>query len=171
MKPQIPHNSMRGHFAWHLYDLLKEDKNIVLVLIDLGYGMFDAIKNDFPEQVIITPASEQAAMGIAVGLSYSGKIPLIYSITPFILWRCAETIRLYLNGEPDYTPVKIIGSGRDNDYSHDGFSHDATDAPEFMKIMYNITEYYPKTEDDVLPMLKNMVYNNRPSFYSLKRSW
>lgn len=164
-----PHNSMRGHFAWYLYDFIKDDPNIVLICVDLGYGMMDAIRDDFPDQVIITPASEQSAMGVAVGLALSGKIPLIYSITPFILWRCSETIRLYVNAEN--IPVKIVGSGRDMDYAHDGFSHDATDASELLKIFSNIVEYWPISKESLERDMKEMIYNKKPSFISLKRNW
>lgn len=175
MKPIHPHDSMRGHFAWHLYDYMEKDKNIMLVCVDLGYGMFDAIRDGFPDQVIITGASEQAAMGMAVGLALSGKIPLVYSITPFLLWRSAETLRLYLNHEN--IPVKLIGSGRDTDYEHDGYSHDATDAHAFLELLPNIHQYFPEKEYvagksfTVAEGLERLLYNGKPTFMSLKRKW
>lgn len=176
MKLAQPHDSMRGHFFWHLYDEMEANKDIVLICVDLGYGAADSLRDDFPDQVIITGASEQAAMGMAVGLALSGKIPLIYSITPFLLWRPAETIRLYVNNEN--VNVKLIGSGRDGDYSdppkgHDGFSHDAKDAKQFLRQFPNIVQYWPGEDgfSDVGHQLKLMLQNNKPSFMSLKRSW
>src|SRR5687768_10786753 len=101
------------------------NEDIFFITADLGYGLADDIRKDFPGRFINTGAAEQAAMGIAVGLAMSGKIPFVYSITPFLLWRAAETIRLYVNRES--VPVKMVGCGRDSDYEHDGFSHYAGD--------------------------------------------
>lgn len=169
MKPDKPHDSMRGHFAWHLYDEMQANKDIVLICLGLGYGMFDAIRNDMPEQFFEVGASEQAGMGIAVGLALEGKIPLVYSITPFLLWRAAETIRLYLNHES--IPVKLVGSGRDTDYEHDGFSHDATDANDLLRLWPNIETYWPTDKLDIALYMVAILNNKKPSFISLRRKW
>ena len=91
------HDTMRGWFAYELYQQMKKNKNIWLVTGDLGYKMFDSIKDDFPDRFLNAGSSEQAMMGIAVGLALKGKIPFVYSITPFLLYRSFETIRNYIN--------------------------------------------------------------------------
>ena len=88
---------MRKAFANELYKLMKENEDIYLVLGDLGYGWFDKHKKDFPKRVIDTGASEQAMMGIAVGLAMEGKLPFVYSITNFLLYRPFEWIRNYID--------------------------------------------------------------------------
>lgn len=75
-------------------------------------------------------SSEQLMIGVAIGLSYSGYIPVCYSITPFLLYRPFEFIRNYLSHEQ--VPVKLVGSGRDRDYDHDGFSHWAEEDKRIM---------------------------------------
>jgi len=52
---------MRSTFATELYIHMETNKNIWLVTADLGYGMWDKIRNDFPERFLNTGASEQAA--------------------------------------------------------------------------------------------------------------
>lgn len=169
MKPINPHDSMRGHFFWNLYDEIAKDKRIILICVDLGYGAADAIRQDFPEQFIQTPASEQAAMGIAVGLALQGKIPLVYSITPFLVWRPAETIRLYLNHEN--VNVKLVGSGRNDDYGDDGYSHDATDTEDLLNNWENIQQFWARDGEDIKNWMHEFLYNGKPSFISLKRKW
>ena len=156
---------MRRTFADSLYDQMKENKDIWLVVGDLGYKVFDKHFEDFPDRCINTGAAEQSMLDISVGLALKGKIPFVYTITPFFL-RGAETISLYLSHEQ--IPVHLVGSGRDQDYSHDGYSHDATTAQKFLHDM-DLTEYYPKKKEDIPAMVKSMIASGKPSFISLRR--
>lgn len=158
---------MRKQFFIELYELMAANEKIVVLTGDLGYGGFDKIREDFPTRFINCGASEFAMVGIACGLALEGKIPVVYSITPFLLYRPFELIRTYIDHEE--IPVKLIGSGRDDDYKHDGYSHDATDVPEILNSLPNISTYYPKDEDGMLRMLPEIIKNDRPCFLSLKR--
>lgn len=161
------HPSIRGEFGFHLYNHMVNNKDVYLLVGDLGYKLFDPHFEDFPDRCINCGASEGAMMDIAVGLAMSGRIPFIYSITPFLLWRPAETIRLYLDHES--IPVKLIGSGRDADYHVDGFSHDATDANKFLMMFPNILTLWPEDKEQIEALVGFMVFNERPTFISLRR--
>ena len=162
------HDSIRGWFAYELYQHMLKDKDIWVVVGDLGFGMFDAIKRDFPDRFLNTGAAEQAMMGIACGLALEGKKPFVYSITTFLLYRPFETIRNYISNER--IPVRLCGSGRDQDYHIDGFSHDSTDAKRILKTAFpNINTLWPDIKEEIPEMVNWMVNNNEPSFTSLKR--
>ena len=92
MKTQISPN-MRRHFADLIHQKMAQDKRIWVVVGDLGYKMWDQIRADYPRRCINTGAAEQAMIGVAIGLALEGKVPLVYSITPFLLYRPFETIR------------------------------------------------------------------------------
>ncbi len=158
---------MRATFAKELYNHMKNDSNIIVITGDLGYKMFDAIRQDFPAQFINTGAAEQAMMGIAIGMAMEGKIPIVYSITPFLLFRPFETIRNYINHEK--IPVKLIGSGRDKDYSHDGFSHWAEDDCTILDVFNNIECIWPSDKMQIPGIVDEMLYNNKPCYLNLKR--
>lgn len=160
------HNSQRGYFAHALYEEMKRDTSVRLICIDLGYKVFDQHRKDLNDQVTVTGASEQAAMGIAVGMAMSGLKPFVYSITPFLLWRPAEAIRIYLAKER--IPVRLVGSGRYDDYAHDGYSHNAGDAVQFLTIM-DIDHYFPMEKKEIPSLVKRMVDLDEPQFISLKR--
>ncbi len=159
------HKSQRGYFAGALYDAMKEDESIYLLVGDLGYKVFDRHFEDFPDRCINCGASEAAMVGIAVGLALKGKKPFAYTITSFFL-RAAETIALYLS--KNQIPVRLVGSGRDQDYKHDGPSHDATAAQRFIADQ-KISEYYPKLLESVPQFLDDMIKQDVPSFISLRR--
>jgi transketolase len=162
------HNSMRGYFAFELYEQMKLNKDIFILLGDLGYGMFDYIREKMPDRIINTGAAEQSLVDIGIGLALDGKIPVCYSITPFILYRPFESIRTYINYEN--IPVKLIGSGRDKDYEHDGISHWADDDKNFMNQFKNIESYWPETKEEINKEFVNKLLNNdKPIYLNLRR--
>jgi len=161
------HESMRGHFAYELYNHMTENEDIHVITADLGYAMFDKIRDDFPERFLNTGAAEQAAMGIAVGLAQEGKIPVIYSITNFLLYRPYETIRNYIDHEQ--VPVKLIAAGRDKDYSHDGYSHWSEDAKKVLDAFPNINKRFPDSKEDMVQTTTQVLYSGKPEFLSLRR--
>ena len=158
---------MRQQFFAELHKWMKQDRRIFFVTADLGYGLADDIRKDFPSRFYNVGAAEQCMMGVGVGLAMSGKIPFVYSITPFLLWRAAETIRNYVNHES--VPVKMIGSGRDDDYKHDGFSHWAGDDEGLMKLFPNIKHLRPYSNVQIKYVVEEMIEENKPFYLNLKR--
>lgn len=159
--------NMRKSFANELVKAAETDKNIWVVTADLGMGLWDEFKSKFPDRFINTGASEQAASDIVVGLALSGKKPFFYSITPFLIYRCFETLRTYINHEK--IPVRLVGSGRNGDYFHDGFSHNASDVWDIMSRLREIHCYYPEKKEMIPAILKAMIKEDQPSFISLKK--
>lgn len=158
---------MRREFKEELYQHMLKDDRIIVVTGDLGYGMFDKIREDFPDRFINTGAAEQSMMGIAVGLALQGKIPVVYSITPFLLYRPFETIRTYINHES--IPVIMIGGGRNKDYEHDGISHDASDDKIFMQHFKNIESRWPDRVEDMKSIVKEAITSEKPYYINLTR--
>ena len=158
---------MRRAFADELLKAMREDARIVLLTADLGYGMFDTLRAEMPDRFHNVGAAEQALIGAGVGLALAGKIPFCYSITPFLLYRPFELIRNYLDRER--IPVRLVGSGRDRDYAHDGFTHHAEDAHAVLDRWPNIDQYWPRDPGDVAIAVRQMVRFQQPSFLSLAR--
>src|SRR6266478_3568876 len=152
MKPT--HESIRGYFASALHDEMERDDRIWLLTGDLGYGMLDNLRDDFPERYLNVGASEQLLVGAGVGLALSGKIPFCYSITTFLIYRAFEWLRNYLHYEE--IPVLLIGSGMDNDYKHDGITHQPFEVREVLNCLPNIKQFYP-TQKEVIPELVGMM--------------
>lgn len=158
---------MRKLFASMLFDEMKKNSKVFLLSGDLGFGLFDNIKDTFVGQYYNMGSAEQLMVGAGVGIAQSGKIPVCYSITPFILCRPFEIIRNYLNHE--YCPVKLVGSGRDKDYSHDGFTHWSEDDLKIVSIFDNIVVYRPNTEQELVSVFHDFLHNDKPCYLNLKR--
>ena len=161
------HESMRGWFAYELYGQMAKNPKIILVVGDFGYKVFDYIKRDFPKRFMNVGASEQAMIGIAIGLALEDKIPIVYTVSSFILYRPFETIRNYVNHEN--VPIKIIGSGRNKDYLDHGLCHWAEEDKEIMKIFNNIEAVWPERFEEIPTLVDDMIKSEKPWYINLRR--
>jgi transketolase len=158
---------MRREFAKLLLNEMKSNPDIYLITGDLGYGLWDEIKDTFPDRFFNVGSSEMAMMGIGIGLAMEGKIPFVYSITPFAIYRPFEMIRNYINHEN--TPVRILGGGRNEDYGYLGFSHWASEDISVMNLFENITSFKPNTIEELESSFQYSIQNNTPIYINLKR--
>lgn len=165
------HESIRGYFAAALYNEMQKDERIWLITADLGFGMWDSVRDDFPDRYINVGASECCAVGAGVGLALSGKIPFVYSITTFLIYRAFEWHRNYLNHEK--ITVMLVGSGYEDDYKHDGITHQPYGLFGREGLLEtqlnNIDAYLPAMKEEVPIWLSSMIRNERPAFMCLRR--
>ena len=158
---------MRKDFAKLLLNEMKSNLDIYLITGDLGYGLWDEIRDTFPDRFFNVGSSEMAMMGMAIGLAMEGKIPFVYSITPFAIYRPFEMIRNYLNHEN--IPVKILGGGRDDEYGYLGFSHWASEDLTALSIFENLKLFKPHTQDELENAFNFAINNNSPVYINLKK--
>jgi transketolase len=121
----------------------------------------------YPTRALTVGASEQMMLSIAVGLADSGKIPFVYSITPFLLYRPFEVIRNYIDHEK--CNVKLIGCGRNSDYAHDGFTHYAGDDRAIMDNFTNITKIWPENLLELEEALTSTYKSSDPCYINITR--
>lgn len=159
--------SVRKQFIESLHTCMAKDSNIILILGDLGYGHFDKIRIDFPDRVYNPGAAELLMVGMATGMALEGKIPICYSITPFVIFRPFEILRNYLDHEE--IPVKLVGAGRDKDYGALGFSHWGVDDKVHMNSFKNIVKSWPKNSKEMESQFNDLIYNNKPTYINLSR--
>lgn len=158
---------MRLTFSNLLLAEMNKCDSIVLLTADLGYGLWDAIKAKYPGRFYNMGSSEQLMIGAAAGMALSGLIPVCYSITPFLIFRPMEWIRVLINH--DKIPVKLVGSGRDRDYGNLGFTHWADDVAAHMVQFRNIDSYTPKTTRDLEMEFQQFIHSGRPAYINLSK--
>lgn len=159
---------MRNLFAKLLVQSMTDDQRIWTLTGDLGYGVLNQARDLFPQRAINVGAAEQLMLGAAVGLTHNDKIALCYSITPFVIFRPFEWLRNYLDHE--LAPVKLVGTGRGQEYGHLGFSHWADDDERALSVFPNIIVYKPNTEQELIDMWDDFLYNNKPCYLNIKRA-
>lgn len=156
-------------FFDHMHTIMQEHEDVIFIMLGLGYPRTDEFVGRYPGRAFNFEASEQAGLDAAVGFAYAGKTPIIYSITPFLLYRGFETWRTYFDHENLH--VIGIGAGQDGDYSDhgDGYSHDAKDAKEIMSTLKNVKQYYPQTKEEMIANLEVSISSRVPSFLNIHR--
>jgi len=167
MAKQTRFESQSGYFADALYDEMEKNPDIYILTGDVGYGVLDDIKRDFPQRYVNVGAAEQTLLDIGVGLTMAGKVAICYSITSFLLYRGFETIRDYINHEK--IPVILVGRGRDKDYENAGFTHWATDDKEVMKLFPNIECYFPQDNAEAAGAIIQAISIKKPSYINLSK--
>ena len=158
---------MRRSFAKLVHEAMSKDDRIYVVTADLGFGLWNDIQRDFPDRFVNVGAAEQLMIGLAIGLQYQGKIPLCYSISPFLYCRPFELIRTYVDHED--IPIKLVGSGRDRDYHIDGYSHFATDDVKVLSNFDNILKFFPNGIGEMSEYFEKFIYCNKPSYMGLSK--
>lgn len=158
---------MRKECASLLLNSMIEDETIRVITADLGFGILDQIRNAYPDRFYNVGAAEQLMIGVAVGMANEGLKPVCYSMSSFILYRPFEMLRNYVNYEN--IPVKLIGSGRDYDYSHDGISHWAHDDEQVLSSLPNIGIFKPNSLPDLENIWDRFIDSNKPEYLNLTR--
>lgn len=158
---------MRKLFAEMLYKEMAVNEDIYLITGDLGYGLWDKVKETYPKRFYNVGSAEMAMMGMGIGLAMEGKIPYVYSITPFAIYRPFEMIRNYVDHEK--IPVNIIGGGRDEDYGYLGFSHWSTDDTDILSSFRNLVKCKPTTEEELKAGFDLSLTKRFPLYINLKR--
>ena len=114
---------MRNAFIEELVQLARVNKNIALVVGDLGYKVVEPFAEEFPDRFINAGVAEQNMTGLAAGMASEGFHVFTYSIANFPTFRCAEQIR----NDIDYhnLPVTVVTVGGGLSYGNLGYSHHA----------------------------------------------
>ena len=154
---------MRRRFGHLITELATKDDKIVLIVGDIGYGIFDEFRKLHPKKFFNLGICEQSIIGVASGMSLEGLKPWVYTITPFLIERPFEQIKLDINQQK--ANVKLIGFA---DYPNLGPTHAELDAPRLMKLFKNIKSYYPKNSNETGSAILKCYKTKGPTFISLK---
>ena len=79
--------TQRDAFWNKIYQMQKQDRNLIVISADMGAPALDQVRRDFPAQFINVGIAEQNAILIASGLALLGKHVFAYAIAPFITLR------------------------------------------------------------------------------------
>lgn len=154
---------MRYAFGEWIYKKAKKDKQIVLLVGDIGFGVFDKFRKEFPERFLNLGIAEQSLVGIAAGLALEGFKPYVYTITPFLIERAFEQIKIDVDSMN--LNVTLVGYA---DYPEQGITHSELNA-HIMDILPKIINYYPTSSKQTLIYLEDAYKHTGPKFFSLKK--
>jgi len=154
---------MRRCFGKIINKIANKDKKVILLVGDIGYGIFDDFRKNHPDRFYNMGICEQSIIGFASGLALEGLKPWVYTITPFLIERPFEQIKLDIDQQK--TNVKLVGFA---DYPTLGPSHSELNAKKTMSVFKNIKSYFPKDSKETKKLTYRCYRSNSPTFISLK---
>lgn len=119
---RIKDEEMRNVYCDTLMELARKNKNIVALDGDLMSSMgMRRFAEEFPERTFDVGIQEANMMGVAAGLSATGKIPFAHSFGPFATRRCFD--QLFLSIGYSGQNVRVIGSDPGVTAAYNGGTH------------------------------------------------
>jgi transketolase len=159
---------MRDTFIAELVKQARINKNIILMVGDLGFSVVEPFQEEFPDRFINAGVAEQNMMGVAAGMASEGCHVFVYSIANFPTFRCAEQIR----NDVDYhkLPVTIVSVGGGLSYGNLGYSHHAIQDYALMRAMPNMLIASPGDPSEVAACVRYITYNPQPTYLRLGKA-
>ena len=136
---------MRESFFRVLLDMAERHEDIYLLTADMGFKLFDSFRERYPDRFLNVGIAEANMIGIAAGLSLSGKNVYCYSIIPFLIMRAYEQIRINLSllSQLRTMNVNLIGVGAGLSYDVSGPTHHCLEDIALMRALPNIAVLSP----------------------------
>ena len=154
---------MRRCFGKIITELAERDDKIYVIVGDIGYRVFDEFRDKYPDRFINMGICEQSMIGVSAGMALEGLKPWVYTITPFLIERPFEQVKLDIDQQN--VNVKLVGF---SDYPKLGPTHTELDGEKMMQLFNNISSYFPKNGDETNQFVNEAYDNNGPAFISLK---
>ena len=154
---------MRRRFGKIIAELADQDERIYILSGDIGFRVFDEFRERHPKRFINMGICEQSMIGVSAGMALEGLKPWVYTITPFLIERAFEQIKLDIDQQN--VNVKLVGFA---DYPTLGPTHSELNGKKLMKLFKNIVSYFPEDGEETQKVCYQAYEKNGPVFISLK---
>ena len=154
---------MRRRFGEIITKLAEENDDIFVIVADIGYRVFDDFRDKYPDRFINMGICEQSIISAASGMALEGLQPWVYTITPFLIERPFEQIKLDIDQQN--VNVKLVGFA---DYPSLGPTHSELNGKKLAGLFKNIKSFFPKDSIETEKYVSKSYKSKGPNFISLK---
>lgn len=156
---------IREEFAKLIFELGKKDKNLVVMVGDISHGIFKDFRSTFPDRYYNIGICESSMTNVAAGLSKVGLNPVIHTISPFLIERSYEQIKLDFGYQKQ--PINIVTVGGAFDYSKLGCSHHCYTDVSLISHFKNSNIITPGSNIEFKKLFKNVYKKNKINYFRL----
>jgi len=154
---------MRRRLGKIISQLADVDEKIYVVVGDIGFRIFDEFREKYPDRFINMGVCEQSIISVASGMALEGLKPWVYTITPFLIERPFEQVKLDIDQQN--VNVNLVGFA---DYPTLGPTHTELDGKKLMQLFSNIKSFYPSDGNETEIAVNQAYEQDSPTFISLK---
>jgi transketolase len=155
--------TMRQQMGQTVNELLERDQRLVVVLAEISTQFFRETSS--PQRVINVGIMEQTMVSVAAGLANEGFIPVVHSITPFLVERPFEQIK------DDFCYQRLggnfISTGASYDYSTEGMTHHGPGDVQILRSLPGMQIVVPGTPGEFDRLFREAYANSSPTYYRL----
>lgn len=145
--------------------LIEENEDTALLLVDIGAYPFRDLLERFPKRAKNIGIFEPGTVSLAAGLSLSGITPTVYGISPFIVQRSLEQLKLDFVYQQ--TGGNFITTGAAYDFSKLGYSHYCPEDAATLRLLPGMEILMPGTPAQFTSLFESCCKNGRPSYFRM----
>lgn len=157
--------TMREQFARTVTEAMDTDPRLAVVLAEISSDRFVDAARKHPERVFNVGIREQAMVGTAGGLALTGLRPVLHSITPFLVERPFEQLKLDLSHQA--VGAIAVSTGASYDYPAAGRTHMAPGDVALVDTLPGWTVHVPGHPDEVDALLRREFATDNPVYLRL----
>ncbi len=157
----------RASFGEGLAELGREFENVVVLDADLSKSTQSAkFAKEFPERFFQMGIQEANMIGVAAGMSFSGKIPFLCSFGAFLTGRF-DTIRVSVGYAE--ANVRLVGTHAGVGIGEDGTTQMALEDFACMRSIPGMAVLSPADDRETKAMLRYLMDHKGPAYIRLTR--
>lgn len=145
--------------------MIAEQSNTALLLVDIGAWAFRGILEKYPDRARNIGIFEAGTIGLASGLALSGIVPTVYGISPFIVQRSLEQLKL------DFVYQGLGGNfittGASYDFSALGYSHYCPEDIGTLRLLPGMEVVAPGTPTQFESLFRACWNNGHPTYFRM----
>ena len=157
--------NMRQQMVKTLEELMANDERLVVVLAEISYSLFNKNTIEFAKRILNLGIMEQTMVSVAAGIAMEGFIPVVHSITPFLVERPFEQIK------DDFCYQQLggnfISTGASYDYSTEGMTHHGSGDVQILRSLPGMQIVVPGTAGEFDTLFRESYANGSPTYYRL----
>jgi transketolase len=158
---------MRNRLGKYLVIAADNDPKLILLVGDIGFGIFDEFIEKHPDKFINCGIAEQNMIGTAAGLASTGFHVVVYTIIPFLIYRPFDFIRNLIAHQN--IPVCLIGVGGGYSYDNLGFTHYGKEDLTLVGTLPNFRIFTPFDPNSAEICFKNAFDFRSPTYIRLMK--
>jgi transketolase len=154
---------MRRAWGKTIVRLAEKDPNIVLLTGDVEQDITE-YKEKFPDRYFNLGLCEQTIISMAAGMALEGLRPVVYSITPFLIERSFEQIKIDIDEQN--LPVMLVGYSA---YPTHGCTHRPLNAQGLVGLFKNVVGFFPNNQQETEAAMLEGYLMRKPCIISLRK--
>ena len=160
--------ALRNSFTEVLHKIGKEDPKLVVLVGDISHYRMLAFNKDCPGRYFNVGICEPTIVNMAAGISKSGLFPVVHTISPFIVERSFEQIKLDFCYQGFGGNIMTAGSAFD--YAYLGCTHHCYSDFALLKTLPNTQLLYPASDSEFEKLFRQTYRNSQLTFSRLPSS-